>query len=283
MSTYDTATSTPDAVSSKQADAAVFEDSRSETSTVDTEDDAKIDLNTLTFFTRVYELPVVSDTLSSIYKIAESNRYTSSIISYAEKIGGFAEKSKPLLKPVEKPLVALDGYATRSLELIESKYPIVAKPTSEVIESVKTGAKDVENKYPVIARTFAVAKNTANSALDRVDYLVDYVLPPTAASDDSTDEKTDEKTTETTNDTESPLGKVTILVHKVPSRLSKYYLDQLESSKNTIGGLKQSVKDTVTVYETEISERSQKLLGSVQDRVKATVSTLPTYLPQFAV
>ncbi|ORX69747.1 hypothetical protein DL89DRAFT_165439 [Linderina pennispora] len=105
MSTYDTATSTPDAVSPKQADAAVFEDSRSETSTVDTEDDAKIDLNTLTFFTRVYELPVVSDTLSSIYKIAESNRYTSSIISYAEKIGGFAEKSKPLLKPVEKPLV----------------------------------------------------------------------------------------------------------------------------------------------------------------------------------
>ncbi|KAJ1932446.1 hypothetical protein FBU59_006369, partial [Linderina macrospora] len=106
MSTYESANATPDVVSPKQADATTFEDSRSETSTVDTEDDAKVvDLSSLTFFTRVYELPVVSDTLTSIYKIAESNRYTSSIISYAEKIGGFAEKSKPLLKPVEKPLV----------------------------------------------------------------------------------------------------------------------------------------------------------------------------------
>ncbi|KAI8319195.1 hypothetical protein GQ54DRAFT_45343 [Martensiomyces pterosporus] len=276
-----------DASSAKPAESAVYEDSRSETSTVDTDADEKIDLANLTFFTRLYEIPVVNDTVSSVRKIAESNRYTSSIISYAEKVGGFAEKSRPLLKPVEKPLTALDSYATRSLELIESKYPIVGKPTNEVIETVQTQAKAVESKYPIVARTFAVAKSTANSALDRVDYLVDYVLPPAAEQQTDSDESAEKSQPEhepaaSTNGAESPLGKVTILVHKVPQRLNKYYLNQLEASRSTIGGIRQSVKDTVTVYETEISERSQRLLGSVQERVKATVSTLPSYLPQFA-
>ncbi|KAJ2421721.1 hypothetical protein GGF41_003765, partial [Coemansia sp. RSA 2531] len=145
-----------------------FDDSRSETSTVDSDvEDVAADLSNLTFFTRLYELPLVNDAVTSIYRIAESNRYTSAIIGYAEKVGGLAEKSLPLLKPVERPIAALDGYATRSLELIESKYPIVAKPTSEVIETVQSQAKAVETKYPVVARTFAVAKTTANSALDR--------------------------------------------------------------------------------------------------------------------
>ncbi|KAJ1663491.1 hypothetical protein IW140_001163 [Coemansia sp. RSA 1813] len=284
--------------------AALCEDSRSETSTVDTEE--RSDLTSLTFFTRLYEIPVISDAVSSIYRIAESNRYTSAIIGYAEKVGGFAEKSRPLLKPVEKPIVVLDSYATRSLEIIESKYPIVGKPTSEVIQSVQTQAKAVESRYPVVARTFAIAKSTANSALDRVDYLVDYVLPPTATSTDSDPssgnddgsakggasskaEKDDiarsgdQEQQTVTSTADSPLGKVTILVHKLPQRLGQRYYQQLQNSKATIGGLRQSVKDTVNVYESEVSDRSYRLLESVQERVKTTVnSTIPSYLPQFA-
>ncbi|KAJ2552089.1 hypothetical protein EV175_003448 [Coemansia sp. RSA 1933] len=288
-------------------DVAFCEDSRSETSTVDTEE--RPDLTHLTFFTRLYEIPVVSDAVSSIYRIAESNRYTSAIIGYAEKVGGFAEKSLPLLKPVEKPIVVLDSYATRTLEIIESKYPIVGKPTSEVIQSVQTQAKAVESRYPVVARTFAIAKSTANTALDRVDYLVDYVLPPTDSSssspgnDGSSCAKREASSTTAaqngsksehpdshdiqqaaaTSTADSPLGKVTILVHKLPQRLGQHYYQQLENSKATIGGLKQSVKDTVNVYEDEVSDRSYRLLEVVQERVKTTVnSTIPSYLPQFA-
>ncbi|KAJ2029179.1 hypothetical protein GGI08_009648, partial [Coemansia sp. S2] len=217
-----------------------------------------------------------------------SNRYTSAIIGYAEKVGGLAEKSLPLLKPVERPIAALDGYATRSLELIESKYPIVAKPTSEVIETVQSQAKAVETKYPVVARTFAVAKTTANSALDRVDYLVDYVLPPRAnntPANDEDDESPKEQAQQpdaTSADTDSPLGKITIIVRKVPQRLGGIYYEQLESSRSAVDGIKQSAKDTATVYTTELSERSTKLLESVQERVKSTVNTtIPSLLPQF--
>ncbi|KAJ1800799.1 hypothetical protein LPJ59_000812 [Coemansia sp. RSA 2399] len=287
------------AASPASKEAAFCEDSRSETSTVDTEERA--DLTQLTFFTRLYEIPVVSDAVSSIYRIAESNRYTSAIIGYAEKVGGFAEKSWTLLKPVEKPIVVLDSYATRSLEIIESKYPIVGKPTSEVIQSVQTQAKAVESRYPVVARTFAIAKSTANSALDRVDYLVDYVLPPPtdssppendscsakgessakASAAASQEDQGQQQTATSTVD--SPLGKVTILVHKLPQRLGQRYYQQLQNSKATIGGLRQSVKDTVNVYESEVSDRSYRLLESVQERVKTTVnSTIPSYLPQFA-
>ncbi|KAJ2056174.1 hypothetical protein GGI17_006326 [Coemansia sp. S146] len=265
-----------------------FDDSRSETSTVDSDvDDVAADLSNLTFFTRLYELPIVNDAVSSIYRIAESNRYTSAIIGYAEKVGGLAEKSRPLLKPVERPIAALDGYATRSLELIESKYPIVAKPTSEVIETVQSQAKAVETKYPVVARTFAVAKTTANSALDRVDYLVDYVLPPRANStpaDDEDDESPESQAQQPdATSTDSPLGKITIIVRKVPQRLGGIYYEQLESSRSAVDGIKQSAKDTATVYTTELSERSSKLLESVQERVKSTVNTtIPSLLPQFA-
>ncbi|KAJ2018262.1 hypothetical protein GGI06_002744, partial [Coemansia sp. S85] len=104
-----------------QNETLAFDDSRSETTTIDSEaDDVSADLSSLTFFTRLYELPIVNDAVSSIYRIAESNRYTSAIIGYAEKVGGLAEKSRPLLKPVEKPIAILDSYATRSLELIEA-------------------------------------------------------------------------------------------------------------------------------------------------------------------
>ncbi|KAJ1725663.1 hypothetical protein LPJ53_000142 [Coemansia erecta] len=285
--------------------AGIYEDSRSETSTVETDagDEQRPDLSNLTFFTRLYELPIINDTVSSIYRIAESNRYTKSIIGYAEKAGGYAEKSLPLLKPVEKPLVAIDGYATRSLDIIETKYPIVGKPTSEVIETIQSKARDVEAKYPIVARTFAVAKSTTNSALDRVDYLIDYVLPPKegAAGSQQTKEtyaevchhaveggeKADaapstDAPAATTADVESPLEKVTILVHKVPQRVGRVYYDQLQASRSAIGGIQQSVKDTVNVYESEISERSHRLLDTVQERVKTTVNTtIPSLLPQF--
>ncbi|KAJ2616785.1 Perilipin-2 [Coemansia sp. RSA 1365] len=281
---------------------AAFEDSRSESSTVDTDaaathsTDEVSGVPELTFFTRLYELPLVNDAVSSICRIAESNRYTGAIISYAEKVGSLAEKSRPLLRPVERPIVALDGYATRSLEFIESKYPIVAKPTDEVLESVQTQAKDVGDRYPVVARTFAVAKSTANSTLDRVDYLVDYVLPPSAAvteeSGDGTQVPAEEQQqqqiqellqAQSSSNSDSPLGKVTILVHKVPQRLGKYYYDQLQSSKAKVGCIKQSVKDAVDVYESEISERSYRLLGSARERAWTTVNTtIPSYLPQRA-
>ncbi|KAJ2504676.1 hypothetical protein IWW47_002410, partial [Coemansia sp. RSA 2052] len=82
------------------ADTPAFDDSRSETSTIDSEAEAgSPDLSNLTFFTRLYELPIVNDAVSSIYRIAESNRYTSTIIGYAERVGELAEKSRPLLKP----------------------------------------------------------------------------------------------------------------------------------------------------------------------------------------
>ncbi|KAJ2787228.1 hypothetical protein GGI15_000889 [Coemansia interrupta] len=288
--------------------AGIYEDSRSETSTVETDagDEQRSDLSSLTFFTRLYELPIVNDAVSSIYRIAESNRYTKSIIGYAEKAGGYAEKSLPLLKPVERPLVAIDGYATRSLDMIETKYPIVGKPTSEVIETIQTQARAVEAKYPIVARTFAVAKSTTNSALDRVDYLVDYVLPPKEgaagsqptketyaevclhATEGDANSKTAPSTdasaaaAATTTNAESPLEKVTILVHKVPQRVGRVYYDQLQASRSAIGGLQQSVKDTVNVYESEISERSYRLLDAVQDRLKTTVNTtIPSLLPQF--
>ncbi|KAJ2484719.1 hypothetical protein EV174_002226, partial [Coemansia sp. RSA 2320] len=232
-------------------------------------------------------LPIVNDTVSSIYRIAEGNRYTNAIIGYAEKVGGLAEKSRPLLKPVERPIVALDSYATRSLEIIESRYPIVAKPTSEVIETVQSQAKAVETKYPVVARTFAVAKSTANSALDRVDYLVDYVLPARASTDSAgaTEECEEEEDSHAgaSSAADSPLGKITIIVRKVPQRLGGIYYEQLASSRTAVDGIKQSAKDTATVYTTEISERSHKLMDAVQERVKSTVNTtIPALLPQFA-
>ncbi|KAJ2126343.1 hypothetical protein IW147_000091 [Coemansia sp. RSA 720] len=267
----------------------VFEDSRSETSTIDTDSEESADVSGLTFFTRLYEIPVVNDAVTSVYRIAESNRYTGAIITYAEKVGGLAEKTRPLLKPVEGSIVALDGYATRSLEFIEARYPVVTKPTNEVLESVQTQAKAVEERYPVIARTFAVAKNTANTALDRVDYLVDYILPPgmEPEADDNqpaSDEPSEDKSqAEKAQQVDSPLGKVTILVHKVPRRLGTYYYKQMQASKTAVGGIKQTATDTARVYSSEISSRSQQLLGAVQDHVSTTVNTtIPAYLPQFA-
>ncbi|KAJ2157667.1 hypothetical protein GGF46_004337 [Coemansia sp. RSA 552] len=294
---------TPSLNGSKDLDEAspVFEDSRSETSTVDSESEARSGASCpsdpeslgLTFFTRLYEIPVISDAVTRIRRIAESNRYTSSIISYAEKVGGGLAERSGILKPVERPIMMLDGLATRSLDLIESRYPIVARPTDEIVDEMQAQAHNVEARYPVVARTFAVAKSTANSTLDRVDYLIDYVLPPTEGDQpaEGTQQPADDSGVEGSSSgaegakeqgSESPLGKLTILVYKVPQRLGEHYRQQLEASKAAIGGIQQTVKDTATIYESEIGERSSRLLGSVQERLSSAVNTtIPQYLPQF--
>ncbi|KAJ2469593.1 hypothetical protein EV174_006212, partial [Coemansia sp. RSA 2320] len=69
----------PNAADTQALDTPALDDSRSETTTVDTDADESAppaDLSSLTFFTRLYELPIVNDTVSSIYRIAEGNRYT---------------------------------------------------------------------------------------------------------------------------------------------------------------------------------------------------------------
>ncbi|KAJ1931399.1 hypothetical protein GGF37_007406, partial [Kickxella alabastrina] len=198
--------------------------------------------------------------------------------------------------------------------VVEAKFPIVTKSTPEVIESVQNTAKSAESKFPIVARTFAVA----NSTLDRVDYVIDYVLPPSGtgsfaaaaaaatAGDEQPTTSANEKNmgkcedqggakaeqeqeerqppdSPSTGNVDSTIAKVTIIVRKLPRRLGRLFYNQLESSKAIISGVNQTVHDTAHVYGSEISERSYKMLESVQDHIKVVANdTIPSILPQVA-
>ncbi|KAI7826432.1 hypothetical protein BX661DRAFT_225135 [Kickxella alabastrina] len=281
-------------------DPATQDETRSESPKAESEGEAP-DPSNMSFFTHLYNIPIVNDAVSGVYQIADSNQLTRSIISFAEK-------------PVEKPLAILDHLAIRSLEVVEAKFPIVTKSTPEVIESVQNTAKSAESKFPIVARTFAVA----NSTLDRVDYVIDYVLPPSgtgsfaaaAAAATAGDEqpttsankknmgkcedqggaKAEQEQEErqppdspSTGNVDSTIAKVTIIVRKLPRRLGRLFYNQLESSKAIISGVNQTVHDTAHVYGSEISERSYKMLESVQDHIKVVANdTIPSILPQVA-
>ncbi|PVV01627.1 hypothetical protein BB560_003945 [Smittium megazygosporum] len=99
------------------------------------------------FFGMLYEIPVINSTVTSIKRVIPETRLTSMVSSMATKISLIADSNIPSNGAIRKSLSALDNQACQSLKNMENKYPIIKKPTDELIENVKNSVTDIEKMY----------------------------------------------------------------------------------------------------------------------------------------
>ena len=101
-----------------------------------------MDEGQLQFLNRVGQLPLVTSTmdqLGSLYtRTKESNRLVNMTLTTAESgVKVITVSAMPVLNKLEKPIGAIDNMACSQLDRLQDKYPVIAKPTEEVVKETK--------------------------------------------------------------------------------------------------------------------------------------------------
>ncbi|KAG0313206.1 hypothetical protein BGZ99_009023 [Dissophora globulifera] len=110
------------------------------------------------FIARVSSLPLIQDSVSTLHSIAKDNKYSRYALDTAgsavETVNKYTEPYQTRFQP---QISKVDQIASKSLDLLENTFPIVTKPTSEIVTQVKKPIVYVEesskNAYTQIQST----------------------------------------------------------------------------------------------------------------------------------
>ncbi|KAF9572669.1 hypothetical protein EC968_009569 [Mortierella alpina] len=149
------------------------------------EKEEKATVATPGFIARVSSLPLVHDSVSTLHSYAKDNKYSRYALDTAgsavETVSKYTEPYQTRLQP---HISKVDQIATKSLDLFETTFPIVTKPTSEIVTQVKKPIVYVEesskNAYTQIQSTIdarvtvpvkTVTSNIASTAASTRDQI----------------------------------------------------------------------------------------------------------------
>ncbi|KAK5810117.1 hypothetical protein F5H01DRAFT_262930, partial [Linnemannia elongata] len=149
------------------------------------------------FIARVSSLPLIHDSVSTLHSYAKDNKYSRYALDTAgsavETVSKYTEPYSTRLQPA---ISKVDQIATKSLDVFETTFPIVTKPTSEIVTQVKkpyitTAATSTANNITAAATTTATAIATrvnthATPLVDGLETIVNRVLPADAEVEQST-------------------------------------------------------------------------------------------------
>ncbi|KAF8951176.1 hypothetical protein BGZ46_004127 [Entomortierella lignicola] len=89
------------------------------------------------FISRVTSIPLVKDSVSTLHSYANDNKYSRYALDKAgstlESVNKYTEGYQSRLQP---HIAKVDQLATKSLDILEVNFPIVTKPTSEIVNQV---------------------------------------------------------------------------------------------------------------------------------------------------
>ncbi|KAI1317614.1 hypothetical protein EDD11_008184 [Mortierella claussenii] len=114
--------------------------------------------DSFSFIARVSSIPLIHDSVTTLHSYAKDNKYGRYALDTAgsavETVNKYTEGYQKSLQP---HIAKVDQLATKSLDIIEDKFPIVKKPTSEIVTQVKKPYVYVEesskNAYTQIQST----------------------------------------------------------------------------------------------------------------------------------
>lgn len=121
------------------------------------------------FIAKVAAIPFVHDSVSTLTSYAKDSKYGKYAIdtagSAAQTVSKYTEPVQKTLQPHLQPHInKVDELATKSLEYVEHKFPIVTKPTAEIVTQVKKPIVYVEesskNAYTQLQTTIDVRVTT---------------------------------------------------------------------------------------------------------------------------
>ncbi|CAO3569131.1 unnamed protein product [Mortierella alpina] len=193
------------------------------------------------FIARVSSLPLVHDSVSTLHSYAKDNKYSRYALDTAgsavETVSKYTEPYQTRLQP---HISKVDQIATKSLDLFETTFPIVTKPTSEIVTQVKKPIVYVEesskNAYTQIQSTIdarvTVPVKTVTSNIASTASSTANSIATTAAS--TRDQITTVATSTATNIAAQVNTRATPLVDGLETIVNRYLPDEeLEREQST--------------------------------------------------
>ncbi|KAG0338295.1 hypothetical protein BG004_007282 [Podila humilis] len=216
------------------------------------------------FIARVTSIPLVQDSVSTFTSYAEANKYSKyaldtagSAVSTASKYTeGYQSRLQPL---IQTPLNKVDQLANKSLDIVENNFPIVTKPTAEIVATVKKPIVYVEesskNAYTQIQSTIDA----------RVTTPVKTVTSSIASTAASTRDAVTTRATSTVN-----------TITSTAAQTRETVTARAASTANTIVSTATQTRDNITARATSTANTIVSTATSTRDNVTARASSTAT-------
>ncbi|KAK3814606.1 MAG: hypothetical protein J3R72DRAFT_376268 [Linnemannia gamsii] len=268
--------------------------------------------STGSFLTRVRTIPLIADSVSTLHSYAKDNKYGRYALDTAGSavviVNQYTEPYQTRLQPHLQPHISkVDQFATKSLDLIENTFPIVTKPTAEIVTQITTvattTANNITNAATSTATTIATTVNThATPLVDGLETIVNRVLPAGAESE-KTPEGQSNQAARVVDLGRSVTRRVTRRVGVAVSPVTKTAHDiRVAAEKNTVvvkskhqihalNARISALVDSLSVYSKELqlnvqsgtreaSTRVQSRVSELSNKVLAEVDSLSAYLKE---
>ncbi|GAN01396.1 hypothetical protein MAM1_0007d00829 [Mucor ambiguus] len=239
------------------------------------------------FVSRVTSFPIVQESVSTVHAIANktslgrfalltANSTLSTVSKYTNKQPTYVQSYyESYIQPhVEKA----DALGCRSLDLIQTKFPVVNQPTSEIVRAVAAPSYQIVDGVKV--RINASIKQPANqvakeankrigSVVDNVEAVLDRYLPAAAANarEVSTENKESNEAQEI-----NQAVRAYYLLNDATARLSHRVTEQVKTSASQIP---RSRDDLARI--TETSALVQKTTANIQVLQETIVQSVSVY------
>ncbi|KAJ1976037.1 hypothetical protein H4R35_002878 [Dimargaris xerosporica] len=241
--------------------------------------------------TRLASLPLVNDALTKIYAVthdptAPYARWTNPLAAYTESVLHRAyQLSEPYRDRLQYPISTVDALGCKSLDLLESTFPIITRPTNEVMaygrDTYQLYLASVSHtvRHPVTTVT-THAKHGLTSLVDRVDSAVDTWLPgdsPTngeaaTTTDTSTAQEQQQQPQDAPSDadaatvsTPSPLNRAWEVTDKVRTRVGRRLSAHLpEAARPLVTSSVRTISTALQTSRQNLMATNAKLQGYIQ-------------------
>ncbi|KAK3822604.1 MAG: hypothetical protein J3Q66DRAFT_279117 [Benniella sp.] len=145
---------------------------------------AEAEVASTRFIARVSSIPFIQDSLS----YAKDNKYSRYALDTAgsavETVNKYTEPYQTRLQP---HISKVDQIANKSLDILETTFPIVTKPTAEVVAQVKKPIDNIATTASTTATSIAATVNTrATPLVDGLEAVVNRILPAEAEAEGTT-------------------------------------------------------------------------------------------------
>ncbi|KAF9370514.1 hypothetical protein CPB97_002683 [Podila verticillata] len=227
------------------------------------------------FITRVTSLPVVKDSFSTLTSYAEGNKYSKyaldtagSAVTTANKYTeGYQSRILPLL---QTPISTVDKLANKSLDIVENTFPIVTKPTAEIVTQVKKPIVYVEES----------SKNAYTQLQSTIDARVTVPVKTVTSSIASTAASTrDAVTTRATQTRDAVTARATSTANTIATTAAQTretVTARATSTANTVVSTATQARDTVTARATSTANTIVSTATSTRDNVTARATSTAT-------
>ncbi|KAL9555984.1 hypothetical protein MBANPS3_002098 [Mucor bainieri] len=233
------------------------------------------------FVSRVTSFPIVQESVSTVHAIANktslgrfalltANSTLSTVSKYTNKQPTYVQTYyESYIQPhVEKA----DALGCRSLDLIQTKFPVVNQPTSEIVRAVTAPSYQIVRIDTSIKQPANQVAKEANkrigSVVDNVEAVLDRYLPAANAREVSAEKKEESSEAQEINQA----VRAYYLLNDATARLSHRVTEQVKSSASQIP---RSRDDLARI--TETSALVQKTTANIQVLQETIVQSVSVY------